>query len=850
MGWNGEQIKAFVNATVGKMEPMAVAAQVFANVSLGDFPRSTVGGNPTAGTWSAGELVIGYDEVMWLCLTAGTPGVWYSSSGSVYPTTTFQGKPADAVADLAALKAVTAAQREDKQVRLVEAVNKQFRFDSGSSLTGDDIYVVAPTAGTGRWIWLEESIAFTGVAYVAVNGKTAAQGADGSIEKPFSTVAAGLASLTSGGLLYLGPGTYTETAPLSSFVHNTVMAAMGGAVTITVAAGKVGVIGASRNVAIDGPITVAGIADSNALELADGGGGAATTLNLKNGATVTSLGTGHAIAVLGKGQVNVLDDKCVVSAGGTGNGINLAGATSNCVCRSPFVSGTVAINQASTSTVAFYGAAPTGCTFATPANVSYTPTTGFTKTVYVAKNGTTAAAGAKGTPEHPFSTFTEACAALSAGGTIMAAEGTYTEAASISPVSLTTIMALGGPVTITCATAVFTIAANRTLTLWGNVSVVGPNNLNAVELADGATTTLTLKNGAHVVSVGTGHAVAYAGQGIVINDRGLIEAGATGNGVNMFNAVGSSYVGIHSRVTRVGGLAINKPANADCIFRGCTAPEASTYTAGAGAVTVYESPVIPTYVHGSLPLATTVPAGTKIRCTDYPTTEGSDLVSNGTKWIVKDFQPKPTNVHGDAAEPITAALLLSSDTFDITAMTLPRIYTVDTGANIAAAMPELAVGSTIEFAVVNGSAQTGTIAVGAGGTLRGSGTVLAGTTARYRLKMTAAATYDLFRMAAEVPTAIVALAAGKTLVYGTAVIDPAAATDVVATGLATIEFGDAILRDAPLLAEVMWLTADWAAGNLTTSGWTCTGAGDTNPKVGVGKAAVGTRYAWWAIGTV
>lgn len=59
-----------------------------------------------------------------------------------------------AVADITALKAVSAANRSDKDVRFVESINTLYRFDSGSAASGDDNLVVTPTAGTGRWLIL------------------------------------------------------------------------------------------------------------------------------------------------------------------------------------------------------------------------------------------------------------------------------------------------------------------------------------------------------------------------------------------------------------------------------------------------------------------------------------------------------------------------------------------------------------------------------------------------------------------------------------------------------------------------------------------------------------------------
>lgn len=57
-----------------------------------------------------------------------------------------------AVADVAALKAVAAADRKDKDLRFVDSLEAIFYFDSASSATGDDTTVITPDAGTGRWL--------------------------------------------------------------------------------------------------------------------------------------------------------------------------------------------------------------------------------------------------------------------------------------------------------------------------------------------------------------------------------------------------------------------------------------------------------------------------------------------------------------------------------------------------------------------------------------------------------------------------------------------------------------------------------------------------------------------------
>jgi hypothetical protein len=56
------------------------------------------------------------------------------------------------VATVAALKAIAAASRTDAMSIFVKSLNAYFYFSSGSSATGDDISVITPTAGSGRWL--------------------------------------------------------------------------------------------------------------------------------------------------------------------------------------------------------------------------------------------------------------------------------------------------------------------------------------------------------------------------------------------------------------------------------------------------------------------------------------------------------------------------------------------------------------------------------------------------------------------------------------------------------------------------------------------------------------------------
>lgn len=65
------------------------------------------------------------------------------------------------VADLTALKAIAAARRSDQLPVYVESSKEWFWFDAGSSATGDDVHIITPTAGSGRWYRRNPSTRFT-----------------------------------------------------------------------------------------------------------------------------------------------------------------------------------------------------------------------------------------------------------------------------------------------------------------------------------------------------------------------------------------------------------------------------------------------------------------------------------------------------------------------------------------------------------------------------------------------------------------------------------------------------------------------------------------------------------------
>lgn len=68
------------------------------------------------------------------------------------------GRIAQQPADLTALKAIAAGARADGMVAVLASDGSVWRFSSGSSLTGDDLLVAAPAAGTGRWLRVDKTV--------------------------------------------------------------------------------------------------------------------------------------------------------------------------------------------------------------------------------------------------------------------------------------------------------------------------------------------------------------------------------------------------------------------------------------------------------------------------------------------------------------------------------------------------------------------------------------------------------------------------------------------------------------------------------------------------------------------
>lgn len=63
----------------------------------------------------------------------------------------------DPVQNLAALKALTVSAGIDKYMINVEDMG-MFRYDAQSSATSDDVYIVTPTVGAGRWIKMSNQL--------------------------------------------------------------------------------------------------------------------------------------------------------------------------------------------------------------------------------------------------------------------------------------------------------------------------------------------------------------------------------------------------------------------------------------------------------------------------------------------------------------------------------------------------------------------------------------------------------------------------------------------------------------------------------------------------------------------
>lgn len=99
-------------------------------------------------TSSAGANVVVPDD-------APTEGRWLRVTGGAGAATFVVGAP---VADFTALKAIAATARSNGTQVLKLDDGSVWRFAAASTLTGDDLLVAAPAAGTGRWLRVDRVV--------------------------------------------------------------------------------------------------------------------------------------------------------------------------------------------------------------------------------------------------------------------------------------------------------------------------------------------------------------------------------------------------------------------------------------------------------------------------------------------------------------------------------------------------------------------------------------------------------------------------------------------------------------------------------------------------------------------
>lgn len=97
------------------------------------------------------------------------------------------------------------------------------------------------------------------------------------------------------------------------------------------------------------------------------------------------------------------------------------------------------------------------------------------------------------------------------------------------------------------------------------------------------------------------------------------------------------------------------------------------------------------------------------------------------------------------AQTITAAAIMGG-VARFTGAAGAVTYTTDTGANLAAAMPDMDIGDSYVFSVVNTAAQIATIAGGTGVTAIAGNLTLNAASGLFALIKTGAATFDLYRI--------------------------------------------------------------------------------------------------------
>lgn len=130
------------------------------------------------------------------------------------------------VVDLASLKAIVTSAMSDSVLIECKALGL-FRFDGGSTLAADDVVVVQPTTGIGRWIriatTMNKEVQTTPLTlYVRTDGNDSNNGLTNTAGGAFKTIQAAINSLPkrldANATVNVAAGTYDEDVVVSGFI--------------------------------------------------------------------------------------------------------------------------------------------------------------------------------------------------------------------------------------------------------------------------------------------------------------------------------------------------------------------------------------------------------------------------------------------------------------------------------------------------------------------------------------------------------------------------------------------------------------------------------------------------------
>ncbi len=95
------------------------------------FAGATTSGAPASGTWAVGDLVAARDGHIFMCISAGTPGTWVDTGGSISYAT-----PSIALGSSAAAGAASTAIRSDSTIAAFDATAPTTQAFGDSAATG------------------------------------------------------------------------------------------------------------------------------------------------------------------------------------------------------------------------------------------------------------------------------------------------------------------------------------------------------------------------------------------------------------------------------------------------------------------------------------------------------------------------------------------------------------------------------------------------------------------------------------------------------------------------------------------------------------------------------------------